>query len=85
MVKNVVDILNHNYDRTTQTVTFPTCFDNIKSDDANFELVASNTLQKVKLARRHNVVKKSTAVIFAHTNVGNMIIDDNTIVNGQTW
>ena len=67
MVKNVVDILNEHYDRDGQYVEFPSCFNQIKGEDANFELVASNNLQKLRLARRANVVIKSIAIIFVHT------------------
>ena len=67
MIKNVADILDSDYDRTTQAVEFPECFDNIKSDDANFEMATSNTLLPMRLIRQHNVVTHSIAAIFCNT------------------
>ena len=44
MVKDVVEILLQRYDRISFVVQFPNCFDDLKGNDANFEMVASNTL-----------------------------------------
>ena len=44
MVMDVVKILVEDFDRVTFTVQFLSCFDDIKSSDANFEMVQSNTL-----------------------------------------
>ena len=67
MIRNVADLIDTRYDKKNYCVEFPTVLDNIKSDDAKFEFVTSNTLQKVRLVRDHTRVKKSVAVIFVNT------------------
>ena len=69
MIKNVSQQIDKFYDRDNQFVEFPTILDNIASTDAKFEFLASNTLQKVRLIRKHNKVAESVAVIFQHTRV----------------
>ena len=44
MVPDVCKILLEEYDRSKFTVSVPACFDDLKGADANFEMVASNTL-----------------------------------------
>ena len=44
MIKDVVEILLVRYSKRTFSVQFPGCFDDLKGEDANFEMVASNTL-----------------------------------------
>jgi len=64
MIANVSYILDSLYDRFTQAVEFPTCFDSMKSDDANIEIVSSSSLQTMRLVRKHNVVTHTIAAIF---------------------
>jgi len=72
MVPDVCKILLEEYDRTTFCVQFTSCFDDLKGSDANFEMVASNTLQPVKMFWSHNIVASSAAVIFVHTKAINL-------------
>ena len=58
--------------------------DKLKGDDPNFELIASNTLQPVRLARKHKVVTRSVAIIFAHSYTGGTL-DDDTLIGGKSW
>ena len=44
MIMDVTAILEDQFSRDTFTVQFPKCFDDLKGSDANFEMVASNTL-----------------------------------------
>ena len=44
MIMDVVKILLEDFSRETFTVQFIDCFDDLKSSDANFEMVSSNTL-----------------------------------------
>ena len=66
MVYDVVKILLEEYDRTTFAVQFTDCFNDLKGSDANFEMVASNTLQPVKMFYRNNIATSSAAAIFVH-------------------
>ena len=65
--------MKFHYSKKTFTVDFPTCFDGMKGDDANFEMVASNTLQPMRLPYSFNVVTKSEAVIFLNTHTGGLL------------
>ena len=44
MIMDVTKILEDEFSRDTFTVQFTKCFDDLKGSDANFEMVASNTL-----------------------------------------
>ena len=57
------------FDRRTFSVMFPDCFDDIKGSDANFEMVASNTLQPVRLIYKNNIASAKIAVIFVNTKI----------------
>ena len=67
MIKDVADIFENEFDRVTLSLRFPDCLDDLKGNDASFELVSSNTLQPLVLIHSHNNVTKSIAVIFVNT------------------
>ena len=67
MVKDVVKILLEDYDRNTFSVRFMDCFDDLKGSDVNFEMVASNTLQPVRMFYQHRIVTEQAAIVFVHT------------------
>ena len=69
MIKDVSDVLENEYEKKTLSISFPTCFDDLKGNDASFELVSSNTMQPLRLVRAHNIVTKSIGVIFVHTRL----------------
>ena len=81
---DVVDLLLQRYNRVTFSVQFPQCFDDLKGRDANFEMVASNTLQPLKLVYNYNVVTRKVARIFVNTYTGGLL-DDQTLVGGIAW
>ena len=72
MVENLLDHLMLKRDVVRKTVPFPRVLDQMKSDDANFELSVSNSIQKLILYHRSsaykhsykNVVGKSIGMIF---------------------
>ena len=59
------------FDKTTFSVQFIDCFDDLKGSDANFEMVASNTLQPVRLIYSHNIATSKIAVIFSSSKLFN--------------
>ena len=67
MIMDVVKILEEDFSRETFTVEFVDCFDDLKGTDANFEMIASNTIQPLRLPYKGNIAKKRTACIFVHT------------------
>ena len=46
-------------------LTIPSMFEDMIGADVQFEMIASQTLQQVKLEHEYNNVTKSTAIIFA--------------------
>ena len=44
LIKDVADIFIEKYSRDTFSIDFPDCFNDLKDNDANFEMVTSNTL-----------------------------------------
>ena len=64
MIDDVTDALLHKYDKESLTCEFPSVFDDLAGSDTNFEMVASNTMQTLKLFYSHNIVSKSTGVVF---------------------
>ena len=67
MVSDVVKILMDDFDKATFAVTFTECFDDLKGSDANFEMVASQTLQPVKMFYCHKLITDTRAVVFVNT------------------
>ena len=53
-------------------------------NDANFEMVLSNTLQPLRLIYEHNVVTRSIGVVFVHTHL-NGVLGDHTKLQGKPW
>ena len=45
-------------------LTIPSMFDDMIGADVQFEMIASQTLQQLKLEHEYNNVTKSTAIIF---------------------
>ena len=84
MVKDVVDILLVRYNRRTFAVQFPNCFDDLKGNDANFEMVASNTLQPILLEYSYNKTVKEIALIIVNSFTGGFMSDD-TVLKDKPW
>ena len=84
MVKDVVDILLVRYNRRTFAVQFPNCFDDLKGNDANFEMVASNTLQPLLLEYTYNKTEKEIALIIANSFTGGFLANE-TKLKDKTW
>ena len=48
-------------------MVFPEILDYLKGKDANFEMISSNTLQQMRLIYKLNVITRTLARIFVHT------------------
>ena len=44
MVRDICKILETRYERSTLTIQVPACFEQLKGEDAKFEMVTSNTI-----------------------------------------
>ena len=71
MIQDVTDAMNLSYNKINFSLDFPQCFDDLKGRDANFENIASNTMQNLRLLLQENVVTHSWATIFVNTRVKN--------------
>jgi hypothetical protein len=69
MNKNLADTILKGFemDQATFQIQFPKVFENQKGSDVNFEAVASNTLQKLKLEYEVNVMDRKDAWIFVNS------------------
>ena len=48
MVADIIDMLNIKLDMHELSVTLPQALEQLKGDDAQFEMVTSNTIQPIK-------------------------------------
>ena len=64
MVADITNTLENRFDRNTLSLKIPAAFEHLKGNDANFEMVTSNTLQPLNLHFHHNIITKSLAYIF---------------------
>ena len=64
MVADITSTLENRFHRNTLSLKIPAAFEHLKGNDANFEMVTSNTLQPLNLHFHHNIVTKSLAYIF---------------------
>ena len=75
MVENLLTHIKNKQDPKYQSVEFPSVLDQIKTDDAEFELSISNTIAKLQLYHRSskykhdfsNNVEKSIGLVFVNT------------------
>ena len=87
MVQNLLDHLVLKQNHLTKSVQFPKVLDQVKSDDANFELSVSNSIQKLTLYHRSsaykssykNVVGKSIGIIFVNSRTKDLPYDSRLV------
>ena len=91
MVENLLDHLILKQHPKLKTVEFPSVLEQIRTDDAKFELAVSNTIKKLTLYHRssvykrkyENVVSKSIGLIFVNTGTKNLPYNSESIVKRQ--
>lgn len=69
MIEDVQQAFLKKFDKDTMTCEFPDILDHLQGQDANFEMVTSNTIQTLKLSYQHNIIGKTLAVIFVATEL----------------
>ena len=75
MIKNIIDHIQFCQDKVKKSVEFPGTLEQIKADDANFELSVSNTIERLTLYNRSsiyrsnytNIVKKCVGIVFVNS------------------
>ena len=68
MVKEISDVMKERFDRNTLSLRIPQAFDQLKSKDAEFEMVTSNLLQPLAIFFKDKIVTESMAAIFVNTH-----------------
>ena len=69
MVADIIEILNAKIDKKEHSVTLPKALDQLKGEDAQFEMVTSNTIQPLKLFYEHNVVTRKIGLVLINTGI----------------
>ena len=64
MVKEFTKTMLEKYEMINFSLTFSEVFENLHSNDANFEMASSNTTQPLKIFYRYNIVTDKIAVVF---------------------
>ena len=75
MIKNIIDHIQFCQDKVKKSVEVPGTLEQIKADDANFELSVSNTIERLTLYNRSsiyrsnytNIVKKCVGIVFVNS------------------
>ena len=67
MVAELAQMLGTKCNRDNMTIELPFAFQNMVGQDANFEMVTSNTIQPILLSYQHNVASHTIAYIFINT------------------
>ena len=67
MVAELAQMLGTKCNRDNMTIELPFAFQNMVGQDANFEMVTSNTIQPILLHYQHNVASHTIAYIFINT------------------
>ena len=80
MVYELASILLSRYERENFTITIPDVFERLKSEDATFEMVESNTRKKLRLFYGDNVVTHRKALIFWNNGISRSNINDNELI-----
>ena len=65
MMAEIAKRMENRFDKNSFFLSIPKMFDDMVGVDADFEMIASQTLQHLKLEYKHNIVTKSIAIIFA--------------------
>ena len=74
MVSELAKVMTERFDRDNLALRIPDAFEQLKSEDANFEMVTSNLLQPLQMHFHDNIItdKCQTAFIFVNTHCQNL-------------
>ena len=68
MVSEIAFVMRDRFERENLSLLIPQAFDQLKSEDANFEMVTSNLLQPLTLFYADKIITHSHGVIFLQTH-----------------
>jgi hypothetical protein len=78
MVNDFINNIWRRLDKKTLAVRFPDCLDQMKTEDADFEMAVSNTIQKLNLFHRESIYKAHYTQMVSN-KVGVIFINSKTI------
>ena len=88
MMNDARSAIVHRFDRKTLKLEIPAVFEQLKGQDVNFEMITTNTLQKLELQYRDNIVAQSKGIIFVTDRIERPgckpRMYDNSDKNGDT-
>ena len=58
------------FESTDLSLKIPVVFDQLKGEDADFEMVTSNSIKPLRLFYTDNKISHAKAVIFVNTGIG---------------
>ena len=76
MIADLVKCLYSRIDMSDLSIEFPTVLEQMSTSDCNFELTASNTIQKMKLFYCHNVASEHKLSLTIHNSAYDKTTDD---------
>ena len=69
MVHELMQLMRQRYNRDTLCLKLPDSFEHLQAEDAEFEMVTSNTIQSTMLIYNHNIVTKKIVYIFVNSAI----------------
>ena len=69
MVHDIAVIMESRFDPKTLSLHIPIVFDQLKSEDAQLEMVTSNLIQPMRLFYSENIISHTRAVIFVNEGI----------------
>ena len=69
MVSEIASIMETRFEKENLSLQIPIVFDQLKGEDADFEMVSSNSIKPLRLFYSDNIISHSRAVIFVNTGI----------------
>ena len=87
MLHDARQALLYRFDRKTLILEIPAVFEQLKGQDVNFEMIKTNTLQKLELHYMDNIVAKSICIVFVTDGIERKgcesLVYDNSEKHGE--
>ena len=84
MVNDIAVIMESRFDPITLSLHIPIVFDQLKSEDAQLEMVTSNLIQPMRLFYSENIISHTCAVIFVNEGIDRRIqVDEEQFVKDK--
>ena len=68
-MRDVVDLLTQEFDRSTLSVTIPKALQTLTARSCDYQIVKPDHIQPIRLNFEHNTVRKAIAMIFVNESI----------------